>query len=137
MIVLDCCAAVDIVRGTPQGVALEKLMLVEETVISTTLLYAEMGSAFGKYVKAGILGRKQAVSYVDMALNLVDEFHGMSENHQEALSEAIRLDHSPYDLYYFTLARRYGATLFTSDRKLARLCEQEGVDCIHDADLLR
>ena len=33
-------------------------------------------------------------------------------------------------MFYFVLARRFGATLFTLDRKLIRLCEEQGVQCV-------
>lgn len=33
-------------------------------------------------------------------------------------------------MFYFMLARRLGATLFTLDRKLMALCEENGVDCV-------
>ena len=53
------------------------------------------------------------------------------------LSEAIRVDHSLYDMLYFVLARRTSSTLLTCDRRLAKLCEQNGVDCVTLADLQR
>jgi len=135
MIVLDCCAAVDMVRETPEGKALALLMLEDEKVISSTLLYAETDHAFSKFLRADLINREQARAGIEASVQLVDEFHDMSENYLEAFAEAARLGHSTYDLFYFTLARRYAATLFTLDRKLMALCEQEGVDCCHLLDL--
>ena len=55
----------------------------------------------------------------------------------EVFGEACRLGHSVYDVFYFVLARRLGATLFTEDRRLIELCEQNGVDCVHILDLVK
>jgi hypothetical protein len=33
------------------------------------------------------------------------------------------------------LARRSGGTLFSCDKKLVKLCEENGVDCIHTEDV--
>lgn len=53
----------------------------------------------------------------------------------EALNESIRLQHSTYDLFYFVLARRTGTTLFTLNRNLMRLCDQNSVNWIQETDL--
>lgn len=130
MIALDCSAAVHIVRGTPEGQALKGLLLVDEEVISTTLLFAELDNTFFRYVSAGLIDRKTALIYMDKGIALVDRFVDISENSREALSEAARLNHPAYDMFYLTIARRYGATLFTLDQQLIKLCEHEGIDCI-------
>lgn len=134
MIVLDCSAAINIVRRTPAGRALKGLMVTNECHIAPELFRAEAASALTKYVRAGTYDRKEALVYLEKALALVDEFHPLSENSVEAFSEACRLNHSVYDMYYFTLARRYGATLFTEDRSLIELCEREGVECVHQVE---
>ena len=131
MIVLDCSAAINIVRKTPEGRALRGLMVIGEKRIATELFRAEAAHALEKYVRAGAYERSQALSLLEESTSLVDEFHPLSENDVEALSEACRLGHSVYDMFYFTLARRYGATLFTEDRRLIELCDREGVECIH------
>ena len=33
-------------------------------------------------------------------------------------------------MFYFVLARRTGGTLFTTDRKLMKLCLDNGVNCV-------
>jgi predicted nucleic acid-binding protein len=132
MIVMDCSAAVNIVQETLEGQALMTLALADEEVISSQMLYIEACSAIRKYVRAGITNAKSAQEHLDKIVRLVDRFVDISENYQEAFAESLRLGHSPYDLLYFTLARRNGATLFTTDKKLIELCEREGVDCIHE-----
>lgn len=127
MIVLDCSAIVEIVRFTERGKIFEEAAGLEEKLLSSTMLYAELSSTFRKFVRAKWLTPKAASMAVFTAIELVDEFHDVAENCLEAFAEGLRLNHSPYDMFYFTLARRYGATLFTCDKALARLCEQEGV----------
>lgn len=48
----------------------------------------------------------------------------------EALTEAVRLRRPVYDMVYFVLARRLGATLFTLDKRLQALCIDNGVNCV-------
>jgi predicted nucleic acid-binding protein len=131
MIVLDCCAAVEVTLWTEAGLSLRSLMLSGEQVISSSLLYAEAASVYRKYVRSGVMTQGEALAALDGVIRLVDRYVDVSENYVEALTESIRLGHSSYDLLYFTLARRNGATLLTLDRKLVELCEREGVDCVH------
>lgn len=137
MIVLDCSAAINIVRQTPEGRALKGLMIVGEKRIAPDLFRAEAANAFAKYVRAETYERTQSISFLQEAIDLVDEFHPLSENDIESLAESCRLEHPVYDMFYFTLARRYGATLFTEDRRLIDLCDHEGVECIHPEYLER
>lgn len=135
MIVLDACALCELVRQTEEGQALKALMLKDEAVISCELVRAETVSVFRKLARIESLSPKEAERYVETGLALINEFHPLEPMQTEVLRESIRLDHSPYDLFYFVLARRTGATLFTTDRKLMRLCEKHGVDCISEIDL--
>ena len=65
---------------------------------------------------------------------LIDEFYPIEDLQAEALRESIRLNHSTYDLFYFVLARRTGGILFTLDRKLMKLCQENGVNCIAEIE---
>jgi predicted nucleic acid-binding protein len=131
MIVLDCSATVEMVLGTEAGLCLRSLMLGGEQAISSSLLHAEAASVYRKYVRANVMTQGEALAALNATVRLVDCYVDVSENHVEAFAESLRLEHSPYDLLYFTLARRNGATLFTLDRKLLALCEREGLDCVH------
>ncbi len=73
------------------------------------------------------------VSFVSVPLTIrteTQEFRDDASLWTEALTESLRLDHSSYDLFYLVLARREGATLFTLDRKLQKLCDKNGVNAI-------
>ena len=129
MIVLDCSAAVDMVRETEAGRALRQLMLEGEEVISSQLFLIEVSNAFWKYHKAGLLDEKTVCANIEKAIALVDEFCDLDKTQCcEATKEAMRLRHPVYDMLYFVLARRNAATLFTLDRKLQQLCLDNGVD---------
>ncbi len=135
MIVLDSCALVDMVRQTEEGLALQQLLLANEKVISCDLIRAEAASVFRKLTRAYGLSAAEAEARLNAGLNMIDEFYPIEDLQSEALRESVRLDHSTYDLFYFVLARRTGATLFTLDRSLMRLCHDHGVECISEMKL--
>ncbi len=130
MIVLDSCAAVEMVRETPDGLALMDLMLEGEKAISPDLFPVEVCNVFWKYRRASMLSDREMVDCIARATGLVDELCDSVDILREATAEAVRLDHPVYDLLYFVLARRNDATLFTLDRKLQRLCLDNGVKCV-------
>ena len=67
-------------------------------------------------------------------VNCVTEFCENEALAAEALSEAVRLDHSFYDMLYFVLARRTASPLLTCDHRLAQLCNDNDVECIELID---
>lgn len=135
MIVLDSCALVEIVTRSDVGLALANFMLKNEKAISCDLVRVEVSSVIRKLARKQVVSADEAGTYLSEGLALVDEFVPIAELQAEALRESIRLDHSVYDLFYFVLARRTGATLFTTDRKLMELCLDNGVDCTCEIDL--
>lgn len=135
MIVLDACAVVEMVRRTPEGLALRTLLLRNEKVISCDLIRAEVASVFRKLARTEGLTPQQAEQYLSASMFLIDEFYPLDDLQAEALQESIRLNHSTYDLFYFVLARRTGSTLFTLDRKLMDFCQKHGVTCLSEMEL--
>ncbi len=134
MIVLDCSAAMEIVLATPRGKGFVGMICDGEKIVASELFLIEIRSALWKYVCAGHMSDKEAEWLAERALELVDEFIPMRENVDEAFREACRQRHPVYDMLYLTLARRYAATLMSSDRKLANLCERMGVDCVVEVE---
>ena len=134
MVVIDTSALIEILRKSESGRGLQELLLTNEKVISVELIRAETASVMCKLVIAGKVTRKNADEMLTAAMSLLDEFHPMAELQIEALNEGVRLNHSTYDMFYFVLARRTGATLLTLDKKLIALCEAHGVDCIHEIE---
>ena len=135
MIVMDCNAAIEIIQNTTQGDALCQLIEKGEIIVSPQLFCAELDYTVAKYLRAGVVDHSRAHAMIEQALDLVDEFVDMQENCIEAFDEGIRNNHSTYDMYYLTLARRNGATLFTLDRRLIALCKKLKIDCIHAVSL--
>lgn len=136
MLVLDTSAAVDIVRETEKGIALALLMEeAGESVLACDLFRAEVRNALWKYARAHIVTRQEALDCIDDACGLVDEFVPIEELGDEAFAEALRLNHSVYDMLYLCLARRRGATLLTLDKRLAALCHEAGVNCVEEVEL--
>lgn len=131
MIVLDSSAAIEIALDTVVGKALRGLWCVDERVVSVPLFQSEVTNAFWKYVRAGVMRREEATRRLCVALSLVDEYADALDFAPEVLAESVRLGHPAYDVFYLVLARRCAGTLFSCDKKLVALCEENGVDCIH------
>ena len=129
MIVLDCSAATEIVLGTARGKKLREHIRSADRVAAPALFRVEIHNVFWKYVHAGLLDLDAASGYIEGAIQLVNEFVPTAENDAEAFREAVRLNHSVYDMMYFTLARRNACVLLTTDKKLACLAEEQGVRC--------
>ncbi len=135
MIVLDSCAACEMARRTEEGLALWSLLIEEEDVVSCNIMTAELISIVRKLRRKGSITPSVAYGLYHKAQAIVDELYPIEELQDEVLSESIRLDHSAYDMFYFVLARRLGATLFTLDRKLMNLCADNGVNCVDLSDI--
>ncbi len=138
MIVLDCSAAVEIVLKTDNGNCIYGLIEPNEKVITTDLFRIEIINALSKYVKSGKITLEESFRLLARATHMIDEFVPMQEYCIGALKESTRLNYSAYDMLYLLLAQRRQAILATLDMKLIKLCEQQGVECIHilDADYL-
>lgn len=135
MLVLDANAAISLAMREPSSLSCRELFYDGEKVIAPSLIHAELVHAFLKYVRGGYLDRMEANAKLNRALNLIDELIPMEEMTAEVFNESLRLGHSSYDIYYFVLARRTGATLLTNDKKLNKLCIQNGVDCFFKTEI--
>ena len=130
MIVLDSSAAIEALRDADDGRAIRQVLSGDELVISCELLRAEVASVLRKFAQTGNLSAHEANQHLSDAMALVNIFCPLEYLQAEALAESIRLDHSIYDMCYFVLARRTRATLFTADKTLLKLSEENGVECM-------
>ena len=128
IIVLDASAGIEIVLNRPQSSRLKKYIEDCRKVISSDLYKAEVTNTLWKYLRAGLLSKEKCIELLRLAQDLVDEFHDISENNHESLLESVRLNHSSYDMLYFTLARRTGALLLTVDKKLISLAKKADIE---------
>ena len=137
MMVLDTSAAIQVFAPTSDGELSEEArsFFVKERFIAPCFFNVEASNSAWKFVHAKRYEEERARNLIASAVNCIDEFYDDESLVGEAFSEAVRLDHSVYDLLYFVLARRKGIALLTADKKLARLCEENGVECVRVLDL--
>ena len=136
MLVIDASAAIGIVRAGGDGASSARLMESCEKVIAPDFICEEVAQVAWKYAHIGALDREGAIEMTRAALGCVDEFFPAWSLLEEALAEAARLDHSFYDLVYFVLARRTSSHLLTCVKELAKLCFDNGVECIDLIDFV-
>ena len=129
MIVLDCCAAFQIVKENERGKAYKSLFLPDEEVVVPSLYSLEVANTVWKYVHAGILDADEGRAVMESALALEDLM-------DEIYAESVALDHSVYDMAYLVLARRMGATLCTYDARLRSCCDKRDVDHIVEVEFM-
>jgi predicted nucleic acid-binding protein len=129
-VVLDVSAAVSIALKRPETASLKATLMSVPNVSSPTLFFSEASNVFAKYVRGHFLSRQVATDLLQLTIGLVDEFHNPVLYATEAMTEAICLNLSAYDMYYLLLARRTGAALASMDKKLLQLAEKEGVPVV-------
>lgn len=129
-IVLDANAGIEIILNRSKSSLLKEYITKCQKVISSDLYKAEITNTLWQYIKAGLLSKENGNSLLNLASDLVDEYYDINENNTESLIESVRLNHSSYDMLYFTLARRTGAVLMTLDKKLLKLSEKEGIETV-------
>ena len=134
MLVLDASAAIGIVRSGGEGEASARLMTDCEKTIAPEFFCEEVAQVAWKYAHIGALDREGAIAMMQATLGCVSEFFPNQKLAEEALAEAVRLDHSFYDMLYFVLARRTSSMLVTCDKGLAKLCVDNGVECVELID---
>ena len=122
--VLDASAAANIVLRTDLAPALIEKLERGHLVIAPALFHSEIANTLWKYVRSGELDKETALTRHDEAIGLVDIFEADEQLAAEALSSAIRYNHSVYDMLYVILARRHGCRILSVDKKLIALIRQ-------------
>lgn len=128
IVVLDASAGIEIALTRENSKKYVDFLEKTSKIVTSELYRAETANILWKYCRAGLLAKEQALMRLSFCDNLIDEYWTISLNSEEALGEAIRLNHSVYDLLYLTIARRTAATLLTQDKMLKDLALQQGVD---------
>ncbi len=128
--VLDASAGIAVVLEQELSELFREEIGKSEKTIASDLYKVEVANAIWKYVRAGELEKENMNRTLAIAIGLVDEFVDISENNEESLNEAVRQNHSAYDMLYYTLARRSGGKLLTKDKRLKELCLRTGVDAL-------
>lgn len=128
--VLDASAAVEAVLPGPCAAAVIDLLDPCPVVLVPGLYASEVANTLWKYARAGNLATDQAVVLLEKAIGLADRVVPDRELVQEALVSAATSNHPVYDLLYATLARRFGCTVITMDRRLAKLLKELSIPCL-------
>lgn len=129
-LVLATSAAANIVLRTDRAPALIDVLARSDTVCAPTLYHSEMANTLWKYVRAGDLDKDTALTRYEEAVGLIDVFETDEQLATEALSTAVRYDHSVYDMLFVILARRYGCKVLTVDKRFAALLEEMDGDVL-------
>ncbi|HDQ13787.1 MAG TPA: PIN domain-containing protein [Sediminispirochaeta sp.] len=126
--VLDTSAGIALALGTKKASGFSDYIEKASSVITSELYKAEAGNVLWKYCRAGLLTKEEALQRLSYSMELIDEFVDIEAYQKEVLTEAIRLNHSVYDLLYLTLARRHGAVLLTLDEGLKKLARRSDIE---------
>ncbi len=131
MVVIDCNVLVAMLNKTQEGIAMQNFLVGENCIASVDSIKVELANALSKYARSGQISTDGAIAMHEKGLGLIDRFIPTDELAREAIAESIRLKHPAYDMFYFVLARRNAAALFTLDKKLQDICLDNGVNCIY------
>jgi len=126
-IVLDSCTAIEIILNRENAGKLKEILSSADEIVTSSLYRIEVASVLLKYYKGGFIEKNTCDRLLTLAENLIDSFVDISENNHEALREAIRLNHSAYDMLFLTISRSRDAKLLTLDERLKKLAEQEDI----------
>ncbi len=129
-IVLDASAAANLVMRT--DVAEELIGKLEHSVlvIAPGLFHSEIANTLWKYVRAGDIDTQTALFRYEEAISLIDTFEADNGLATEALASAAKLDHPVYDMLYAVLARRYGCSVLTVDKRFSLLLNKMEIPLI-------
>jgi predicted nucleic acid-binding protein len=90
-------------------------------LVAPTLLWYEVVNALHQAVRHGARAADAAARVLAETQSLPIEVHGDDALHERALVFAARFSlPAAYDAHYLALAERFGAPLWTTDRRLAK-----------------
>ncbi len=133
IVVLDANAGIEVSLDRAKADSIRNFLDQADRVITSELYKAETTNVMFKYVRSALLNQDQAIEKLNYCDSLVDEFIDIANTKEETLLESIRTGHSSYDLFYLTVARRFGARLLTLDKKLNDLANSWGLETGTDA----
>lgn len=125
--VLDASAALEIAFNRPKEKHYKELLLNADSVIAPELFQSEVTNCVWKYLEAGYIDEENAKITVATIFQFVDGFYNAIDDSMEVLHEALRLNLSTYDMFYFVLARHNAATLITCDQRLKNIAIDNGI----------
>ncbi len=126
-IVLDTCAAVEVVLGRAQSTELSELLAQAEWVVAPDLYISEVSNVFWKYHRFENLPFQDAEEKLEQSINLVDDFVSTRDFYKEAFMFSCLVGRPVYDSMFLVLARRLSARLLTVDQKLRKIAQDHSI----------
>lgn len=117
-VVLDTSAAMEIVLRTEAGEQVSRALEAAEWIEAPELFIAEAANVCWKCHRRGDLGMENCESALAQAIALPNAFVPAMELYQEAFALSIAANRAVNDMFLLALARRRGATLFSTDKGL-------------------
>lgn len=99
----------------------QAITLLDHDLLAPDLLGPECANILWKKHRRGLIGTAVAQAAMALLARLRIELVPSAPHLQDALSRAIRQDHSAYDCVYLAVAAARQAPLVTADRRLAAL----------------
>ena len=127
-VVLDASAAANIVMRTDVAMDLVGKLQESVLVIAPGLFHSEIANTMWKYTRAGELDTQSALHHYDEAIGLIDSFEADAGLTTEALASSAKYNHSVYDMMYAILARRYGCSVLTVDKRFNVLLKKMDIE---------
>ncbi|GHT24850.1 hypothetical protein FACS189419_09800 [Planctomycetales bacterium] len=125
--VLDVSGVIEIVLRKERAYKFKQVLEEAELVITPDLFVSELTNAIWKYVRSKLVSQEQGIQHIANGVDYIDNFCLCSEFWREAFADSVKLEHSAYDMFYFSLAKKYNAILVTNDKVLAELCKKNNV----------
>jgi predicted nucleic acid-binding protein len=88
-------------------------------LLAPDLMLAEVGNAFWKAVRAGLIQRLDAEAALKRLPQVFDRVVPLTSLYEAATRISFDLNHPLYDCFYLALCEREGLPLVTADKRLA------------------
>ena len=130
IVAADASAAVEIALNNPDADKFKRVLIDCDLVIAPDLFASEITNVFWKYGFFSDVPGEKCQKGIDYCLDLVDDLIPTKALCREVYSESMRIEHSPYDVFYLIVARRNNASVLTKDKKLKKAAASLGVKIV-------
>ena len=127
ILVLDTCAAVEIVLNRKHAAVLSKHLTNADWVITPYLYIPEVTNVFWKYYQFTDMPKEKCEEAIEQAVALPDEYFDEELLYREAFSLACLSSRPVYDMYFLILARRNNGFLLTLDSSLLETAKKNSI----------
>jgi predicted nucleic acid-binding protein len=127
--ILDVSGVIEIILQKEKAYQFKQVLEEAELVITPDLFVSELTNVIWKYVRSKLISQEQGIQHIVNGVDYIDNFCPCSEFWREAFVDSVQFEHSAYDMFYFSLAKKHNAVLVTNDKVLAELCQKNNVPC--------